>query len=313
MSIHTASTLQGVLSPVLTPFGADLEPDAGRLVRQCGWLMDNNVGLALFGTNSEANSLSVAERKMLLEEVVGSGLAPSRMMPGTSTCNLPETIDLTAHAVRSGVAGVLMLPPFYYKGMSDDGLFDYFARVIEGVADQRLRIYLYHIPPVSQVPISCALIGRLLEAYPGIIKGAKDSGGDWSNMEEMQRNFGADGFEVFAGAETFLLQNMRAGGAGCISATANVNPAAIAALHKNWRDDGADEAQASLNKVRTTFAAYPMIPAMKAAVARWSNDPTWSAVRPPLVALDADQQSDLFADLDAIGFSMPGLGEIAND
>ena len=148
------STLRGVLAPVLTPFEADFSPSVPRFVRHCRALVAQGVGLAVFGTNSEGNSLSVAEKRTLLDALVDADLPPSRMMPGTGTCALPDTIELTRHAVRAGCAGVLMLPPFYYKGVSDEGLYRSFAAVIDAVADPRLRVYLYHIPPVAQVGIS---------------------------------------------------------------------------------------------------------------------------------------------------------------
>ncbi|HEU4879605.1 MAG TPA: dihydrodipicolinate synthase family protein, partial [Gemmatimonadaceae bacterium] len=173
--------ITGVLSPVVTPFKADLSPDPERLARHCRWLLSNNVGLAVFGTNSEANSLGVDEKIDLLDHLVSSDVDPARMMPGTGCCALTDSARLTAHAVKLGCAGVLMLPPFYYKGVSDEGLFRNFAEIIERVGDMRLRIYLYNIPPVSQVAITLPLIARLLKAYPGIIAGAKDSSGDWEN------------------------------------------------------------------------------------------------------------------------------------
>src|SRR5512134_1499201 len=173
--------IRGILSPVVTPFKADLGPDPERFIRHCRWLLSQNVGLAVFGTNSEANSLSADERIELLDRLVGAGLDPARMMPGTGCCALPDTVRLTAHAMKAGCAGVLMLPPFYYKGVSDEGLFRSFAEVIERVGDRRLRVYLYHIPPVAQVPITLGLIERLLKAYPDTVAGIKDSSGDWNN------------------------------------------------------------------------------------------------------------------------------------
>ena len=150
--------ITGVLSPVVTPFKADLAPDPDRFVRHCRWLLSQNVGLAVFGTNSEANSLSVEEKIELLDRLVGAGLDPARMMPGTGCCALPDSVRLTAHAMKLGCGGVLMLPPFYYKGVSDDGLFRSFAEVIERVGEARLRVYVYHIPPVAQVPITLGLV-----------------------------------------------------------------------------------------------------------------------------------------------------------
>ncbi len=299
--------ITGVLSPVVTPFTADLAPDAERFVRQCRWLLSQNVGLAVFGTNSEANSLSVEEKIELLDRLLAAGLDPARMMPGTGHCALSDSVRMTAHAAKAGCGGVLMLPPFYYKGVSDEGLFRSFAEVIERVGDARLRVYVYHIPPVSQVPITLNLIARLLKAYPQAVAGVKDSSGDWANTKAMLDAFATSGFDVFAGSETFLLANVRGGGKGCISATANVNPGPIARLHATWQGADADAQQARLDEIRGTFQKFPMIPALKAAIAHYGSDPAWATVRPPLVNLAAEPAAALVAELDRRGFSMPGL------
>jgi 4-hydroxy-tetrahydrodipicolinate synthase len=299
--------IAGVLAPVVTPFGADLAPDPERFVRQCRWLLPQDVGLAIFGTNSEANSLSVDEKIELLDRLVAAGVDPARMMPGTGCCALTDSVRLTAHAMRVGCSGVLMLPPFYYKGVSDDGLFRSFAEVIERVGDARLRVYVYHIPPVSQVPITRQLVEQLLDRYPSQIAGMKDSGGDWGNTKAFLDAFASGGFDVFVGSETFLLRNMRSGGAGCVSATANVNPGPIARLYDIWRTADADAQQARLDAIRDVFQKFPMIPALKAAIAHHAADVGWATVRPPLVALTAAQSSALIDELDALGFTMPGL------
>ncbi|HYC76798.1 MAG TPA: dihydrodipicolinate synthase family protein [Planctomycetota bacterium] len=300
--------IEGVLAPVVTPFGEDLSPDADRLVRHCRWLTGNGVGLAPFGTTSEANSLSVDERIALLERLVDAGVDPARMMPGVGCCALPDTVRLTAHAVKLGCAGVLMLPPFFYKAVSEDGLFRSYAEVIERVADDRLAAYLYHIPPVSEVSITPSLIERLLDAYPRVIAGFKDSSGDWAGTKVVLDRFARRGFDVFVGSESFLLANLRNGGKGCISATANVNPAAMHALYAQWTTVDADAVQARLDAVRSTFQRYPMIPALKAATAHFGADAAWRRVRPPLVELDDVRTAALVADLRRIGFAAPGLG-----
>ena len=300
--------IEGVLSPVITPFRKDYAPDEERFVRHCRWLLKSGcAGLAIFGTNSEANSMSVSEKRRLLEALVKGGVSPANLMPGTGHCAIPDSVKLTAHAVKLGCAGVLMLPPFYYKGVSDEGLYRNFAEIIERVGEPRLRVYLYHIPPVAQVPITLGLVEKLLKKYPGTIAGMKDSGGDWNNTKAFLDAFAKSGFDVFPGAETFLLQGMRHGGAGCISATANTNPAAIARLYDTWQSGDADAQQAKLDEIRQTFAKYPMIPALKAAIAHYGGDAAWSKVRPPLVELTPDQHKGLIADLDARGFTMPGL------
>ena len=300
--------IKGVLSPVVTPFTRDLAPDADRFVRHCKWLLSHGCsGLAVFGTNSEANSLSVDERVMLLEALVEAGVPASKLMPGTGCSALSDSVVLTAHAVKLGCAGVLMLPPFYYKGVSDEGLFRNFSEVVQRVADERLQLYLYHIPPVSSVPISLGLIERLLKAHPKSIAGIKDSSGDWNNTKAVLDAFAKSGFDVFAGSETFLLDNMRHGGAGCITATGNVNPAAIDKVWRNWQSAEADKLQAGITATRMAVQKVPMIPALKAIVAKFSDDPEWSTVRSPLVENTQAQLEGLFADLKALNFDMPGI------
>ena len=300
--------IEGVLSPVITPFGKDYAPDAKRFVAHCRWLLRSGcAGLAVFDTNSEANSLSISEKRNLLEALAAGGVSPSQLMPGTGHCALSDSIELTRAAVQMGCAGVLMLPPFYYKGVSDEGLYRNFAEIIERVGDERLQLYLYHIPPVSQVGISLPLIERLLSKYPGIVAGVKDSSGDWANTKAMLDHFAKGGFDVFAGSETFLLDNMRSGGKGCITATGNINPGAIANVYKNWRSADADKLQAGITATRKIVQKQPMIPALKSAVAHFGNDPQWRTCRPPLVELNQDQEKELISELKASGFSMPGL------
>ena len=309
--------IRGVLAPVVTPFKDDLSPDQERFIAHCKWLLSQNCGLAVFGTNSEANSMSAEERMTLLDALVAAGIDPSRMMPGTGCCSITETIQLTAHAVKHGCAGVLMLPPFYYKEVSEEGLYRYFSEVVQRVGHTRLKIYLYHIPPVAIVGITPKLVERLLSAYPNAIAGMKDSSGDWSNTKTFLDAFAVRTaragrtFDVFVGSESFLLANMRNGGAGTISATANVNPAAIHELYREWNTaddtDHADQQQAQLNVVRAVFSSrkFPsMIAALKQAIAIYANDPDWTRVRPPLVELTTEQAKLLAAELKTIGFAM---------
>jgi 4-hydroxy-tetrahydrodipicolinate synthase len=300
--------LAGVLAPLLTPFGEDLAPDAGRLVRHARWLLSQGcAALAPFGTTSEANSLSAGEREELLGRLLEGGVPPGRLMPGTGCCALTDTVRLTRHAVERGCAGVLVLPPFYYKGVSDDGLFRSFAEVIERVGDVRLRVYLYHIPPVAQVPLGPKLVERLLSAYPGTVVGIKDSSGDWENTRTLLDAFAATGFEVFVGSERFLLANLRRGGVGCITATGNVNAAAIDRLYREWRTARAEALQDEVNAVRSVIERVPVIPALKEIVAHHAGDPSWRTVRPPLAALPAEQARALVAGLGELGFEMPDV------
>jgi 4-hydroxy-tetrahydrodipicolinate synthase len=201
-----------------------------------------------------------------------------------------------------------MLPPFYYKDVSEDGLFRSYAEVVERVGDARLRIYLYHIPPVAVVGITPKLVERLLKAYPSAIAGMKDSSGDWGNTQSFLNAFAKSGFDIFPGSESFLLAGMRNGGAGCISATANVNPAAIDKLYREWRKPDADLQQEGLNAVRKTVGQYVMIPALKQVIAYYSDDAQWGTVRPPLTELNAVQVHTIIDGLKRLDFEMPGLG-----
>jgi len=297
-----------VFSPVLTPFGADLAPDAARLVAHCRWLLSQDAGLAVFGTTSEGNSLSVPEKIGLLEALARADIDLGRAMPGTGACALTDTVELTRRAVGLGCHGVLMLPPFYYKAVTDDGLYAYFSEVIQRIGDRRLRIYLYHIPPVSGVGLSLALVQRLRKDYPDSVAGMKDSGDDWNHTQAVLDAMAGSGFELYCGSEVILLASLQRGGAGCISATANVNPAAIVALCRRWREADAPLRQERLNALRAVFDKRPMVPALKAAIAHFREDVAWKSIRPPLLELPSSAIAGLLQDLRDLGFSMPVIG-----
>ncbi|GBE44361.1 4-hydroxy-tetrahydrodipicolinate synthase [bacterium BMS3Bbin10] len=278
----------GVIAPVLTPFGDDGAPDAVRYLAHAKWLLaEGCTGLAPFGTTGEANSLGLEERIGLLDVLVDGGVDPALLMPGTGLCALSDTVTVTRHAVEKGCGGVMMLPPFYYKAVSDDGLFAYYSELIERIGDKRLKIYLYHIPPVAQVGLSVELVGRLIEAYPDTVVGLKDSSGDWNNTKALLDAY--PGFTIFPGSEIFLLKGMRNGGAGCITATGNVNARMIRNVYDNWQTDRADDLQEEITSMRMTIQARPMIPMLKSIVAHFGNDPGWTNVRPPFLQLDAAQ------------------------
>ncbi|HVR54412.1 MAG TPA: dihydrodipicolinate synthase family protein [Pseudorhodoferax sp.] len=297
--------IRGVLAPVLTPFDAELQPDFARYLAHCQWLLSQNAGLAIFGTNSEAASVSTALRLSLTDRLLEAGIPAAKLMPGTGACALDDAVALTRHATRIGAAGALMLPPFYFKGVSDEGLFAYYAEVIERVGSGCVPIYLYHIPQFTQVPITLKLIERLRKRYPEVIAGAKDSSGDWANSKAMIDHFAQDGFDVFPASESLLSQSMPIGGAGCISATANINPAGIHALIQGWHGAEGAALQASADVVRNIFTAVPMIPAMKYVVGHFADHAQWRTVRPPLVAVDDAVGRPVLEQLAAARFDLP--------
>jgi 4-hydroxy-tetrahydrodipicolinate synthase len=295
----------GVLVPVLTPFTASGEPDAGRFVAFCRWLLDEGAdGLAIFGTTSEANSMSAGERMALLDRLMAAGIPASKLMPGTGACSITEASMLIKHAVGHGCGGVLMLPPFYYKGMTEQGVFDFISAVIDKVASPALKMYLYHIPPQTMIPFGVELVGRLIKAYPGTVVGLKDSSGDWNNTKALCDAYAAEGFAIFPGSEVFLLDGLRAGGVGCITASGNVNVPGIRKVYENWKTPQADQLQADITLVRMTIQKYPMVPALKRIVAHFHGDAEWAQVRPPMERLSDAQSTALIADLEKIGYSL---------
>jgi 4-hydroxy-tetrahydrodipicolinate synthase len=265
---------KGVLAAVLTPMDEDLEPDPKAFGAHCHRLLAAGChGLSVFGTTGEANSLSVDERLAALEALADSGVPAERLLPGTGSCALTDTVRLSRAALEAGAAGVLVLPPFYYKGVGDDGLYRFFAEVVERVGDDRLRLYLYHIPQMTGVELGLPLISRLIDSYPGVIVGTKDSSGDRERIMTLCREF--PDFSVLAGTETLLLETLRSGGAGCISATVNVTSRLARRVHDahaSGNDDEADALQERLTQVRGSIEAYPVIPALKQLMARLTGD-----------------------------------------
>jgi 4-hydroxy-tetrahydrodipicolinate synthase len=287
--------LAGLWPPVATPFAADGGVDIPRLVRHSRRLLaDGANGLAILGTTSEANSLTVEERRRVIDAHVEAGIDPASLIPGTGACALGDAIALTRHSGEIGTAAVLLLPPFFYKRVSDEGLFGFVARLIDGCGPRPPRIMLYHIPPVAMVGWSLDLIGRLREAFPGIVAGIKDSSGDQAHTLAVIDAF--PGFAVFPGAEVYLLAALRAGAAGCISASANINAGAIRRLYDRWREPEAESLQASLNAVRKAVESRGMIPSLKAVLAERYRDPAWFAVRPPLMPIGPEIRAELLAD-----------------
>lgn len=276
--------------PVITPFKADLSVDTERFIANCNALLaDGADGLAPFGTTSEANSLSVAERIDLLDALIDSGVAADRLIPGTGCAALPDSIALTRHAVSRGCLGTLTLPPFYYKNVPEQGVVDSFAAIIDAVGDANLKIYLYHIPQMTGVPVTLTLIEALMARFPGIFVGLKDSSGNWENTHSIIKAFPE--LDVYSASEALIPQNVAAGGAGCISASANVNARNIKALMAALGTEKEAAIAAGVTEVRKIFEGLPLIPAIKAAAAARHKDQRYAIVRPPFVKLADSHQA----------------------
>ena len=304
--------LSGVFAAVLTPLDAELRPDGTRFAAHCRWLLENGCdGLAPLGTTGEANSLAVSDRMALIEAAAAAGLPTGRMIFGTGTPALRDTVALSRAALEAGAGGLLLLPPFYYKNPSEEGLYAAFAGLAERIGDLAPRLYLYHIPPMSAVPITVSLTARLRAAFPGLFVGMKDSSGDFANTKAFIEAF--PGFDVFSGSEELLIDNLKAGGTGCISATTNVTAHLASRVLKAWLAGdtaAAEEAQPVTTQARRIISRFPAIPALKAIVARERDDKAWLNMLPPQCRLDAAQTQQLLTALAPIdGFSERHLAE----
>jgi 4-hydroxy-tetrahydrodipicolinate synthase len=299
----------GVYCASATPVLADLSPNLPAFAAHCRWLVSEGCdGVALLGTTGEANSFSSAERKSILEAALAGGLRPDQLLPGTGVANIPETVDLTRHALAQGVTRVVMLPPFYYKGVTDEGLYAAYSRTIEAIGDPRLQVVLYHIPQMSGIAISHDLIERLRAAFPKTVVGIKDSAGKLDNMQAMIARF-AD-FSVLAGADPLLLPLMKMGGAGCITATSNLVARDLALVFRGANDPAQAEAvsiaQARIEAFRNLSNSYVQLPAIKGMIRYLTGDAGWSRMRPPLVDLSPEERADLRAKLLDIGATVQG-------
>lgn len=287
--------LTGLWPPVATPFDEGGAVDTTRLLRHSRALLANGAsGLAILGTTSEANSLTLEERRLVIQAHVEGGIPASKLLPGTGACAIDDAVALTRLAGSIGVAAVLLLPPFYYKKVSDDGLFTFVATVIERCGGRVPKIMLYHIPQLAGAGWSIELTARLRDAFPEIIAGMKNSSGDYAHTKSMIEAF--PDLAIFPGAETYLIKAMADGASGCISATANINAAAISHFLTHWNTPGADTMQERLNAVRKAAEGRVMIPSLKAVLAERYRDPAWRMVRPPLMPASEATRAELLSD-----------------
>lgn len=296
----------GIFTAPLTPLNKDLSIDHQTLADHCKWLLANGTnGLALMGTTGEANSFTTKERMEALDAVIQAGIPANQIMVGTGCCAFPDSVALTRHAMQHQLGGVLLLPPFYYKQVTEEGIVKSFDLLINQVNDENLRIYLYHFPKMSGIPFSISLIKRLIKAYPGIIVGIKDSSGDWNNMQQMCQEI--PDFKVYAGTERFLLNILEAGGAGCISATANVTTRLLQGVYQAWKNNKgeAEALQSNLTKVRSAFEGLPFTGALKGYLANQTRNAQWQHVRPPNTLIEEQKLAILEDQLKELAFAVP--------
>ena len=297
-------TTRGIFTASLTPMNQDLGIDHQALAAHCRRLLGGGCsGIVILGTTGEANSMTVAERMDLLDGLTENGIRPEDVIVGTGCCAVSDTVALNRHALSLGMTRVLILPPFYYKHVSDDGLYAYFDRVIRKTGDARLRIFLYNFPQMTGIPFSLSLIERFLDAYPDTIVGVKDSSGSWENMKAMVKAFPK--FRVFAGTERLLLELLRAGGAGCISATMNITYRIAAQIIGKWQEEDVIPLQEQLIAVRKALESHAFIPGLKSLMAEWTHNTAWRHMRPPHRPLSPEDVHGLSMKLKALGFEPP--------
>ncbi len=287
---------RGVFSAALTPVRQDLSPDLPLLGSHCRNLISEGChGIALLGTTGEANHFSTEERKAILESVLDEGLHGNQILPGTGVCALPESVELTKHALSVGVETVVLLPPFYFKNVPDDGLVQAYSWIIEQVNDPRLKVVLYHVPPISQIPIPFGVIEKLAERFPETIVGVKDSSGDHDHINRIIKAFPY--LSILVGADPYLLPALPHGAAGCITATSNLTSVDLRFIFDHFADPArkaeVDAAQARCIEIRAIGSRLPQISALKALLARKTGQNGWLRVRPPLMALTADERRQI--------------------
>lgn len=296
---------QGVWAASITPFNADMSIDREALCAHVDWLLENGCdGVALLGTTGEANSLGVNERLSLIEHLEGRWPA-ERIMIGVGATAIPDTAALIHAAVNHEYPNVLMLPPFYYKNVPDDGIYQFVAEVMRRLGTAQPRVHLYDFPAMVGFPFSTGLIARLNDAFTHGVVGMKDSSGDFGKMTDVLGR--VPGFAVYAGTEALLFDILEKGGAGCISATCNVTAPGAARVWEAWRQGdlkGAAKAQAALTAQREALQKWPLVPAVKAVLRRAFPDRVSRIIRPPLLNLSDLDRERLFRALDEIGFEM---------
>jgi 4-hydroxy-tetrahydrodipicolinate synthase len=303
--MNDKSRLHGIWSASLTPLRPDLSIDLPLLIEHCRWQLARGChGIALFGTTGEGTSFGVGERKAALEAVIAAGIPAATLMVGSGCAAFTDTVELSKHAVKQGCPGVLTLPPFFFKGLGEEGLFRCFAELVERVGDARLRVYLYNIPQLSAVKFPVKVIERLLKAFPIAIAGLKDSSGDWTSTKEYLDAF--PGWGLFTGWDPHLREVVRLGGAGTISGMPNINMAGLRALYDNrTKPEGVDLEATATTLIKLVDAAPPTA-GLRAVLAHYTGKESWLIRRPPLEQ-NREQENAVVAAVRATGFKLPPL------
>jgi len=284
----------GLSAAISTPFDAALRPDPTRLVAHAKSLLANGCdSITLFGTTGEGASLGDRERAVLTKACVDAGFNfRKQVLVGIAVPAVETAIAQSKLALDMDCRGLLVAPPFYFKGASDDALFAWHAEYFTGLGAAARDVFLYHLPSVTAVPLSVALIGRLKTAFPKAVAGVKDSSGQWSNTQALLAAHRE--LRILVGDERQLAQAVREGGSGAICGMANLEPAKMARLIDRAEDD------ASIRALVDAIVKLPVMSAVKALIAHRLRDPQWAVMRPPLEALDARQAASIVASYESI-------------
>lgn len=298
---------KGVWTAALTPQKEDFSIDFELMIRHYKWLFSNGCdGIAVLGTTGEANSFTVAERLLVIDALGAADVPLPQIMIGTGCCSIPDTIELTKAALEIGCTNILMLPPFYYKTVSEDGLFGTYDHIIQIIGDERLNIIVYDFPQMTGLEINNQLLVRLWESYPDIIVGIKDSSGNWADMKAICDSI--PGFATFSGTEQYLLDILLAGGAGCITATGNVTAALCQTVYKAFSEGNlvlAEAAQKKLKGIRLMLQGHGGISVLKEIIAAHTGNYDWRNMRLPNLPIDRYASSELFSDVKKLDLDIP--------
>jgi len=297
--------LNGVYTASLTPLTASFEPNIPALVRHAQWLLESGSdGVALLGSTGEANSLTLEQRLSIIEQTARE-LPPDRLMLGTGSCALQDSVRLTKASVDAGVFSVLVIPPFYYKPQSDESVLRFYSELISSVDEPRLRIIFYNFPKLSGYNFSVKILQELKQRFGDIAAGIKDSSGEWKNMLGIVQNI--PDFMVYTGTETLLLDILKKGGAGCITATANLIAPECQRVYQAWRNNKqkvAEQAQINLTDLRKTLENYPLVSELKSLFASKTNAEEWENMLPPFAPILDKQVEELTEQIKGLGLDL---------
>ena len=297
--------LNGVYTASLTPLTASFEPNIPALVRHAQWLLESGSdGVALLGSTGEANSLTLEQRLSIIEQTARE-LPPDRLMLGTGSCALQDSVRLTKASVDAGVFSVLVIPPFYYKPQSDESVLRFYSELISSVDEPRLRIIFYNFPKLSGYNFSVKILQELKQRFGDIAAGIKDSSGEWKNMLGIVQNI--PDFMVYTGTETLLLDILKKGGAGCITATANLIAPECQRVYQAWKINKqkvAEQAQMNLTDLRKSLENYPLVSELKSLFAAHTNAEEWENMLPPFAPILDKQVEELTEQIKGLGLDL---------